>query len=197
MPAETVRTFRLSSVPSRPAFLEEEQEIRNAANIGTATHRFLHLIQLEALRKEGADVAQAVRAEMERMREERILSREEAEMIRLGGVVSFFAGDLGQRMLRSPEVKREATFSMRISRQSSTVVQGIIDCVFREGDGWILIDYKTDHDTAPETFVPRHEMQMNWYRAALERLTRVRVREMWLFALSAGRAYPVERREIG
>ncbi|MBO7662862.1 MAG: UvrD-helicase domain-containing protein [Clostridia bacterium] len=196
-PAEAVRTFRLSSVPSRPAFLEEEQEIRNAADIGTATHRFLHLINLEALRQEGADAAQTVRAEMERMRAEQILTREEAEMIRLGGVVSFFTGDLGRRMLRSPEVKREAPFSMRISPHSSTVVQGIIDCVFREGDGWILVDYKTDRDTAPETFVPRHEMQMNWYRVALERLTRVPVREMWLFALSAGRAYPVERREIG
>ena len=76
------------------------------------------------------------------------------------------------------------------------MVQGIIDCVFKENDEWILIDYKTDHDTAPETFVPRHEMQMNWYRAALERLTRVKVKEMWLFALRAGRAYPVERRDV-
>ena len=67
---------------------------------------------------------------------------------------------------------------------------------FKENGEWILIDYKTDHDTNPETFVPRHEIQMNWYRTALERLTRIRVKEMWLYALRAGLAFPVERREV-
>jgi len=56
--------------------------------------------------------------------------------------------------------------------------------------------YKTDHDTNPETFVQRHEMQMNWYRTALEQLTSIPVKEMWLFALRAGKAYPVRRIEV-
>ena len=49
---------------------------------------------------------------------------------------------------------------------------------------------------APDTFVPRHEAQMNWYRTAMEQLTRLNVREMWLFALRAGKAYRVERRNV-
>ena len=191
---EAVRTFRLSSVPTRPAFLEEEKV--KAAEIGTATHRFIRLIRLDALRQDGVDEAQAVAAEMARMRAEAIVTEEEARMIRLDGVVSFFRSDLGKRMLKSGDVRREATFTMRMNPGSTTMVQGIIDCAFTEGGEWILIDYKTDHDTAPETFVPRHEMQMNWYREALERLTHKPVREMWLFALRAGRACPVERREV-
>ena len=193
---EAVRTFRLSSVASKPAFLEDEQETVAAVNIGTATHRFIRLINLDELRKEGASADQVIRAEMARMRERHILTEDEAKMIRLDGVVSFFQSDLGKRMLESKEIKREATFTMRINPHGPTMVQGIIDCAFKENDEWILIDYKTDHDTAPETFVPRHEMQMNWYRAALERLTRVKVKEMWLFALRAGKAYPVERRDV-
>ena len=85
---------------------------------------------------------------------------------------------------------------MRISPHEATMVQGIIDCAFKEDGEWVLIDYKTDHDTRPDTFVPRHEMQMNWYRAALERLTRVRVKEMWLFALRAGTAYRVKHIDV-
>ena len=193
---EAVRTFRLSSAPSKPAFLEEEKKSIDAAGIGTATHRFMHLIRLEALRKEGADIDQAVRAEMDRMRAERILSEEEAGMIRIGGPVSFFRSDLGRRMLASNEIRREVDFTMKMDPHSPTMVQGIIDCVFRENGEWILIDYKTDRDTSPETFIPRHEMQMNWYREAIERLTGIRVKEMWLFALKAGEAFPVERREI-
>ena len=193
---EAIRTFRLSSVASRPAFLEDEQENAEAVSIGTATHRFIRLINLEELRKEGADVHQVIRDEMTRMRTARILTEDEAKMIRLNGVVAFFRSDLGKRMLQSSEIKREAAFTMRIDPHGSTMVQGIIDCVFRENGEWILIDYKTDHDTAPETFVPRHEMQMNWYREAIERLTRVKVKEMWLFALRAGKAWPVERRDV-
>ncbi len=193
---DAVRTFRLSSVASRPAFLEEEQETEAAVAVGTATHRFIRLISLEELRKEGADADQVIRAEMARMREQRILTEDEAKMIRIKGVVSFFRSSLGKRMLESRDIRREAAFTMRMDPHGSTMVQGIIDCVFRENSEWILIDYKTDHDTAPETFVPRHEMQMNWYRSALERLTRVRVREMWLFALRAGKAYPVERKDV-
>ena len=193
---EAVRTFRLSSAASKPAFLEEEQEKAAAISIGTATHRFIRLIRLEELRKEGTDPAQVIRAEMERMKAQRILSEEEAGMIRLKGVIAFFRSELGKRMLASSEIKREAAFTMRIDPNGSTMVQGIIDCAFRENGEWILIDYKTDYETAPEIFVPRHEMQMNWYQTALERLTHVKVREMWLFALRAGKAWPVERRDV-
>ena len=193
---EAVRTFRLSTAASRPAFLEDEQETAAAVSIGTATHRFIRLIRLDALRKEGANPDQVIRAEMEWMRDRSILTEDEAQKIRLDGVISFFRSDLGKRMLESREVKREATFTMRMDPHGSTMVQGIIDCAFKENGEWILIDYKTDYDTAPEIFVPRHEMQMNWYRTALERLTRMNVKEMWLFALRAGKAYPVQRRDV-
>ena len=193
---EAVRTFRLSSAASKPAFLEEKEETAAGTDIGTATHRFIRLINLEELRKEGADAGQVIPAEMARMKAARIVTEDEADMVRLNGVISFFQSDLGRRMLKSSEIKREAAFTMRIAPDSTTLVQGIIDCTFKENGEWILIDYKTDHDTAPETFIPRHEMQMNWYRTALERLTRLNVREMWLFALRAGKAYPVERRDV-
>jgi hypothetical protein len=39
-------------------------------------------------------------------------------------------------------------------------------------------------------------MQMNWYRTAVERLAGSPVREMWLFALKAGRAYPVSKLSV-
>ncbi len=191
---DTVRTFRLSSVPSRPAFLEEEKV--EAAAIGTASHRFMHLIRLEALRGDPAGVEKAVYAEKARMEAAGILSPEEAGMIQIEGAADFFRSPLGQRMLQSPDVRREAPFTMRIAPDAPTLVQGILDCAFLENGKWILIDYKTDRDTAEETFVPRHAMQMNWYRAALERLTHIPVAEMWLFALRAGKAFPVPRKTV-
>ena len=139
---------------------------------------------------------QAVRSELERMKSDGILTEDEARLIRLHGVASFLKSELGQRMLHSTDIRREATFTMRIDPHKPTMVQGIVDCAFKENGAWILIDYKTDKDTEETTFVPRHEQQMNWYREALERLTLIEVREMWLFALRAGVAYPVKRIDI-
>ena len=51
---EALRTFRLSSVVTCPAFLEEEKV--EAVNIGTAPHRFLRLIDLKLFRREGIDI---------------------------------------------------------------------------------------------------------------------------------------------
>ena len=191
---EAVRTFRLSTDPSRPAFLEEEKA--EPASIGTATHRFLRLLHLDVFRQPGVNVYAAVRQEAQRMRSSGILSEEEFALIRLPGVASFLNSDLGHRMLVSSEVRREASFTMRIDPQAPTMVQGIVDCAFLENGQWVLIDYKTDHETDPAVFVPRHEAQMNWYRAALERLTHLPVREMWLFALRSGKGYPVAPRQV-
>ena len=191
---ESVRTFRLSTAPSCPAFLKGEKA--EAVDIGTATHRFLHLIDLDFFRRDGIDFEQAVQQEAERIQSAGILTEEELSLIHLHGVASFLKSRLGQRMLKSKEIKREASFTMRIDPHEPTMVQGIVDCVFKEGGKWILIDYKTDRDTDPETFVPRHEAQMNWYRTAIERLTHISVREMWLFALRAGKAYSVERKDV-
>ena len=82
---------------------------------------------------------------------------------------------------------------MQLRSDSPTMVQGIVDAAFLENDQWILLDYKTDKDTREGVFVPRHEKQMNWYRVAIERLTGLPVKEMWLYALRSSKAYQVRR----
>ena len=188
---EVIHTFRLDSTVTRPAFLDEEKA--SAVDIGSATHRFLRLLDLSLFREEAASPYYRIREEAERMEAEGTLSHEEARLIRYQGVSVFLESDLGQRMLQSEEVHREWSFTMQLAPDHPTLVQGIVDCAFLEEGQWVLIDYKTDRDTARDTFVPRHTLQMNWYRTALERLTHRPVREMWLYALRAGIAYPVPR----
>ena len=115
--------------------------------IGTATHRFIRLINLDALRVENPDVNQVIRNEMDRMKASGIVTEDEARLIRLDGVIAFFRSELGQRMLKSQEIEREADFTMKIDSHGPTMVQGIVDCVFKENGEWVLIDYKTDHDS--------------------------------------------------
>ena len=187
-----VQGFLLSEVPSRPAFMEEEKA--SAADRGSVTHRFLRLIDLSRFRW-GKGYRRAVEDELQRMRERGILTEAEAKVISVKDVTAFLESELGQKVISADVLHREWPFTMQMEH-SPTMVQGIIDAAFMEDGEWVIIDYKTDHDTREEVFVPRHERQMNWYRAAVERLTGVPVREMWLYALRAGRAYRVDRTQI-
>ena len=188
-------SFLLGEIAPRPAFMEEEQV--NAADIGSLTHRFLRLIDLSVFRgKPTFEYAQLVDEEIARMRDHSILTEAEAKAVYGKGAVAFLSSDLGQRVIEAPFVQREWPFTMQLREGSPTMVQGIVDAAFLEDGKWILVDYKTDRDTREGIFVPRHEKQMNWYRTAVERLTDYPVKEMWLFALRAGRAYRVRRMDV-
>ena len=188
-------SFLLGSVAPRPAFMEKEKT--TAVDIGSITHRFLRLADLSAFRgKEVSLYSQIVKDELARMRAQTILTEAEADAVYQKGAADFFRSPLGQKLIMAQEVHREWPFTLKIRPDSPTMVQGIIDAAFLEDGQWILMDYKTDRDTRPEVFIPRHEKQMNWYRIAVERLSPYPVKEMWLFALRAGAAYPVDRIEV-
>ena len=73
-------------------------------------------------------------------------------------------------MLASSEIKREAAFTMRMDPHSSTMVQGIIDCTFKENGEWILIDYKTDHIKNISQLAERYSRQLQLYRHGAKQL---------------------------
>ena len=159
------------------------------AERGTLTHRILSLMSLGRLRE--GPMRDAIQYEVHSMVERGIISSEELMMLPMRSIEQFYQSELGQRILRSPEVKREWSFNLRMD-DGVTLLQGVIDCAFREGDAWIVLDYKTDRIDDEEAFVTRYAPQINWYARALEQITRRPAAEMWLYALSTGKAYAVE-----
>lgn len=103
----------------------------------------------------------------------------------------FYQQPLGKRLLHADKVRREWSFNLRMNSQEVTLLQGVIDCAWLEADGWVLLDYKTDHFTDEDVFVARHQLQLNWYARALKQITGLPVKEMWLYAISRGQAYAV------
>ena len=183
-----IAPLRLSELPSRPAFMEEKRT--TGAERGTLTHRVLSLIPIERLRE--GTIHEAIRQEVHAMVERGIISSEELMLLSMSSIGRFYQSELGQRILRSPEVRREWSFNLRMD-DGVTLLQGVIDCAFREGDAWIVLDYKTDRIEDEEAFVTRYAAQINWYARALERITHRPVTEMWLYALSTGKVYAVEK----
>ena len=72
------------------------------------------------------------------------------------------------------------------------VVQGIADCVFREGDELVLVDYKTDRVKTEEELVARYRSQLMFYKQALQRLLGLPVKQMLLYSFALGQEIEVK-----
>lgn len=73
--------------------------------------------------------------------------------------------------------------------EARMVLEGVIDLAFRESDGWVIADYKTDVGTDPH-FGARekaYRKQVDLYAQAWQRLTGEPVKERVLFFTSQGR----------
>lgn len=187
---EAIAPLRLSELPARPVFMEAKRV--TGAERGTMVHRLLSLIPLDRLASLPiSSIHDIVLEEIHAMLEKGLLTSEELLMLPVQSIERFYASDIGQRVLHSPEVHREWSFNLRMDDRA-TLLQGVIDCAFREENGWVLLDYKTDHIDDEAAFVDRYTMQLNWYARALEEITHLPVREKWLYALSTGKAYAVE-----
>ena len=81
----------------------------------------------------------------------------------------------------------------RTERSVPTIVRGVIDLVFRETDGWVIVDYKTD-DHSPEAIdglVEHYAGQVRLYAEAWQRAVDESVCETGLYFVRTGRYRPV------
>jgi ATP-dependent helicase/nuclease subunit A len=88
----------------------------------------------------------------------------------LRGELERFGGSpLAKRIARAETVLRETPFACILP--DGLLLRGTIDCLFRDGDGWHIVDYKTDA-VEPEDasrVADRYRMQISLYALALER----------------------------
>ena len=166
-----------------PSFMEGEK-VLDPAQRGTLTHRVLGLVDY-ALIRQGK-----YREALDALTEKGLLTEAERQGVRLRWIRGFFESAPGQRALKAREVRREWAFNLRAPKR--TLVQGVIDLCFREGDGWVLIDYKTDQ-ASPAELTERYAAQVRWYAAALESITGSPVKETLLFSLRTGESVSVPK----
>lgn len=141
----------------RPRFAQSTRE-PDATHRGTLTHEFLQRLDLTR----PCD-ASDLRGQLDAMIHAGVVNADDAKQIDLDGVAWFFATDLGRRMRRrDARVKREWPFVMsapawrfdpelaRDEKEGASadedrmLVRGIMDCCFDAGEGWEIVDYKTD-----------------------------------------------------
>lgn len=174
---------------SKPAFLQKEG--MTAAQKGTATHTFM---QFADYRSAAADLL----SEIDRLTAAGFLTVPQATSLNVESLTKFFAGPLYRRMTASPQMWREYPFAVMVPAgmveaklpaemaEEEVLVQGIADCVFREGDGLVLVDYKTDRVKTGQELCDRYRDQMLFYKQALQTILGLPVKEMLLYSFALG-----------
>ena len=195
--AEPLMRKRPGGVFRMPDFTRKDRPLTGAQR-GTATHLVLQYMDFSAGESLGA-----VRAEIERLQQKRLLSDKEAAAVDANAIVRLFASPLGQRMLRAEHREREFKFSLLVDAAElfpeaggeQVLLQGVVDCCIEEDGALTVIDYKTDAVRSDEELAARaayYAGQLRAYAAALRRIFRMPVRECVLYFLSAGKEAAVK-----
>ncbi|WP_040197597.1 helicase-exonuclease AddAB subunit AddA [Candidatus Soleaferrea massiliensis] len=152
---------------SRPQFAMKSAF--TPAERGTILHRFMQFCSYEDARTD-------VRAELARMISRQYLTEREGQEVDVAALRKFFESPLAERIFASPRVHRELRFyemidSGEIAAEAGCpiLVQGVADCVFEEGDGFVIVDYKTDQVSDAAKLTERYARQLVLYRRALEK----------------------------
>ncbi|MEK3942130.1 helicase-exonuclease AddAB subunit AddA [Paenibacillus sp. FSL H3-0310] len=188
----------------RPKFMEKRS--LTPAERGTAYHTVMQHIPLE-----GSVDPRVVEETLARLQRVAILTAEQVEAVAPGQIEAFYTNELGRRLIASSWKLREMPFSYMVPAgeayrgldymneavselspennkegfSEAVLIQGVIDCLFREEDRIILLDYKTDsvleHQGGLEALKEKYRFQLELYSKALHDILGEPISEIWLY----------------
>ena len=170
-----------------PPWLAGDEAAVSGAQRGTALHKALQYITPAA-----DQTTATLRREIDAFVRQGLLSREEAKLVYVPVLAAFCQSDIGRRMAESPELHREYPFTVLLAggdplpeteTGEQILIQGVIDCLFREDDAWILVDYKSDRLETADAFRRRYTVQLALYKRAVEQITHRPVEETYIYSL--------------
>ncbi|MDO4868885.1 MAG: helicase-exonuclease AddAB subunit AddA [Bacillota bacterium] len=182
-----------TEVPIPIASFEPDQTRHrlSAAEVGTVMHLVMEHIDF----MKAAELGEAhVNETADRLLADGAITEEERNVIHSDKIAGFFDDAVGRRAAEAfarGELYREKEFILdqQINGEAA-VVQGIIDCYFREGEDLVLIDYKNSYMGAGRTVEDVRDTyrgQIDIYRQALQGATGRNVRESYLFLFDLGK----------
>jgi len=160
-----------------------------AAARGTACHKVMELLDLTRTVPE--EMVQQIAA----MEEEGLIP---PNTVNPGMIQAFLQSKVGQALAASDQVLREVPFTMLqqvLPGHDPVMVQGTIDAVFRQDDGWVLLDYKTGgYGKSDDRIREAYAGQIFCYCDAVERMWKQPVKAAYLCMLDLQRnlALPVD-----
>ncbi|WP_138225235.1 3'-5' exonuclease [Paenibacillus algicola] len=194
----------------RPKFMEDYK--LTPTERGTVYHTVMQHVPLVA----GLDSA-AVEELLNQLTDKELITREQAEAVQPQDIVDMLASSAGEMLLQASQVWREMPFSyalpateayllpdpasgpvkdalhvQELLQEECVLIQGVVDCLFRQDERLILLDYKTDKVLEQrggiEALKEQYRFQLELYAKALEEILGEPIQEKWLYFFDAGQA---------
>lgn len=183
--------FRLK----RPRFISEGSRLSGAER-GTAIHTFFQYCDFESARSD-------FKTELERMIGMGYLSRTQSEAVDAEKVRAFFESSLYRRMTAAKNIWREKKFMvavahldidnslMELLKRSDGMIKGIVDMMFEEDDGTVIVDYKSDRGVTAGELAERYRTQLQLYKSAMELTMKKKIKETYLYSVELKKEIPI------
>ncbi len=172
---------------SRPKFISESAKMTGAER-GTAIHTFFQYCSFENAIDDPA-------AEIERLKQLGYLTAVEAESIQTEKISPFFSSSVYRKLTAAKSYQREMKFTVAAAELdiedeiikrfigTDVMIKGIVDLMYEEEDGIVIVDYKSDRGTSANELRERYKKQLEIYKAALELTTGKRVKGLSLYSI--------------
>lgn len=167
-----------------------------AAEIGTGYHRLMEYMDFaECLDEKGLVNEAYINESFSELIVSKAISQGVADMMDVRKVISFFESDIGKMTAKASmdgRLMKEKAFTLSMNwREKQILVQGVIDCLIRDGNRAILIDYKSNRvndDLEEEKLRIRetYETQIKIYREAVEKGLGICEVEPYLYLFDIG-----------
>lgn len=126
------------------------------------------------------------------------LTEAEWKCVRKEDIKGFLESDLCKRINKSPRVEKEFPIFCQYTPENfpedeeKPFIQGIADLFFVEDGEIVLVDYKTNRNITEEELKEEYVGQLKIYSAALEKVTKKRVKECYLYSFDKNKAILVD-----
>jgi ATP-dependent helicase/nuclease subunit A len=109
----------------------------------------------------------------------------------VASVIALTESPIWQRGLKAKQKFHEFSFMVgkRDEASKETLIKGVIDYLFEEGDGWVLVDFKTDtyEDEHEQSFIDYYKPQVMAYAQEWEQTFGMKVKEAGLYFVDKGK----------
>ncbi|MDD2432911.1 MAG: helicase-exonuclease AddAB subunit AddA, partial [Clostridia bacterium] len=178
--------FRKRRFAQRPQFLQKKG--LSASEKGTALHLVMRYLNFAH-----ADTVAEVEAQIKELVKREFITSQQAEAVDVEAIVRFVHSPLGKRICVGEALQREVPFMLALPvgelypevanlAEEIIIVQGTLDCLFKEGEEYVLVDYKTDKVGCLAVLQERYQVQMELYARAVRTILTLPVKEKLLYS---------------
>jgi ATP-dependent helicase/nuclease subunit A len=99
-------------------------------------------------------------------------------------IYGFYVSEIGERLKKSNEIYKEEPFIISETKDGSEIlIQGVIDCYFKDNDKYVIVDFKSDTLTPSnrEARIDMYKIQLEYYKKAVKKMHNTENVESYLY----------------